>query len=703
MLRALTSRSVATGAAYGAVAWGAYAVVEVATCLLIPIILNERQIVTTAHWRFTGITVVSYLLAGLALGGMTALTLAATRAAPGQRFEAAVATAAMLGVVVAHLAHNAVEFRPDRIPGLVAVIVGVGLFASLVAGLARRRLPSPWLLAGDPWASAIAMILVPIAFDADRFATAEIPYLRNVILLLAGTSIVAAVSRWALYQEDGGAWRLGRQLMAVAVAAPVVVGSILLAEMLRDPYASMDLRPGVRSERPSVIFVVLDTVRADHMSVYGYDRDTTPFLRRFVSGATLYRRAIATSNYTLPTHASMFTGLYPRTHGAVHAKAEHTVARPLAGKFVTLAEALSDDGVAGFAVVANTFFLPRGFGLDQGFQLYDVRGITGCLPSWGNHFLRRVVARGLGRLGSTAWLREISRQSADVTRDLLAILDAVARPQAPFFLFANYMDAHGPYISPPPFNGLFTDARWPGGREIQDRVSMGGLESLTPLERSHYVSKYDGTIAYLDDQLKRLVERLRSQGIYDDSLIIITSDHGEAFDEGGVVGHSVSLYQHQLHVPLIIKFPQQREGRVVDAIVSHVDLMPTVLGVLGIQAAGEFQGRSLIDESYDPARSVLAEGVRRSNRKDWEYGAREWALVTEDLKMILSSGGEVELYDLSSDPQERQNIYEKNDGRSLAALAALWKWLRETPLEAGVTESLDPATQRHLEAHGYFK
>ena len=134
-----------------------------------------------------------------------------------------------------------------------------------------------------------------------------------------------------------------------------------------------------------------------------------------------------------PSHASMFAGLYPRSHGAIHVKLEHGVDAPLADKFETLAEVLSDERVPSFAVVANTFFLPRVFGLDQGFQLYDVRGLTACLPGWARHSLRRVVSRGLGLFGSKAWLRETHRDSVGVTRDVFSILDAVARPKLPSF------------------------------------------------------------------------------------------------------------------------------------------------------------------------------------------------------------------------------------------------------------------------------
>ena len=215
------------------------------------------------------------------------------------------------------------------------------------------------------------------------------------------------------------------------------------------------------------------------------------------------------------------------------------------------------------------------------------------------------------------------------------------------------MEAHGPYLSQPPFYDLFADASAPGFSELRDKVDLIGLDSLTAPQQDYLFPRYDGAIADVDDQRRRLVERLRSLGIYDDSLIIITSDHGEAFDEKGIVGHSISLYQHQVHVPLIIKFPQQRQGEIVDSFVSHVDLMPTVLDVLGIDPVGELQGRSLIEESRDPQ--------------------------------------EARKLDVGSDP------------RAVAALATLSAWLRETPQETGPSEKVDPATQRHLEAHGYLR
>ncbi|NIO20031.1 MAG: sulfatase-like hydrolase/transferase, partial [Candidatus Aenigmarchaeota archaeon] len=185
------------------------------------------------------------------------------------------------------------------------------------------------------------------------------------------------------------------------------------------------------------------------------------------------------------------------------------------------------------------------------------------------------------------------------------LLDMVRDRRRPFFLFINYMDAHWPYIPPRPFDKLypgkikrFTTERY--GSLIN--VVLQQKRKMTKQEYSHLLSQYDGAITYIDFHIAKLTERLKKLGKYQNSIIIITSDHGEAFGERDLIGHGVSVYQDQIHIPLIIKYPNSREKAIVNKLVSLVDLMPTLLTVLDYEIPARNQGQSLKVNRYKEIR-----------------------------------------------------------------------------------------------------
>jgi arylsulfatase A-like enzyme len=202
-------------------------------------------------------------------------------------------------------------------------------------------------------------------------------------------------------------------------------------------------------QRPNVVLIVMDTVRADHTSVYGYDRDTTPFLRELAKEATLYTRAFAVSDFTLPTHASMFTGLYPRTHGAYYAPPNYPNGLPLSQRFTTMAEVLQANGYRAAGIVANAGYLSTSMGFSQGFELFDSRLPERVAAPSRSPYLRRRVHELLDRFVSTADFEPTTRRAQEINHEAETFLNQV---DGPFFLFLNYMDAHNPYAPPPPFD-----------------------------------------------------------------------------------------------------------------------------------------------------------------------------------------------------------------------------------------------------------
>ncbi|MEN8184047.1 MAG: sulfatase, partial [Myxococcota bacterium] len=263
-------------------------------------------------------------------------------------------------------------------------------------------------------------------------------------------------------------------------------------------------------ERPNVLLITLDTTRRDRLGLYGYERPTSPHLDELASHATVFENAYSTSSWTLPAHASLFTGRYPTSHGMRHDPEGSLIladaidapegirARSLDAEARTLAEILGDAGYQTGAVVAGPWLIGS-FGLARGFEHYDDKG----------------VAAG--------------RRAADVTTSALRWLDDVPEP---FLLFLNYFDPHLPYAPPPAYRRSF----------LPSDVSVNLRSS------AQAPSLYDAEILYMDEQLGKLFRSLRERGLYDRTLIVVTADHGELLGDRGEWGHERYLWEPLLRV-----------------------------------------------------------------------------------------------------------------------------------------------------------
>jgi arylsulfatase A-like enzyme len=311
------------------------------------------------------------------------------------------------------------------------------------------------------------------------------------------------------------------------------------------------------------------------------------------------------------------------------------------------------------------------------------------------------------RIVPTADLDNRTLAAGNINRRLFRLLDEVKSQDRQFFLFVNYMDAHEPYVPPPPF-----DTRYPYKdessvwqySELQNNVLK--LEQVvTQRQRRHLISHYDGAIAYLDFHLGKLSARLKELDLYDNCLLIVTSDHGEAFGERNLLGHTVSVYQDQIHVPLIIKYPGIRRKVVVEDVVSLVDLMPTVLDVLDHEAPAGVQGQSLLKPKPGKRREVISESfsvgpVRALHPR---FRRVERAIFVGPLKLISSTNGKRELYDLSKDPHEQRNLYNSGDSLSQQLEGRLAKWMNSIRPPRGQPAELDRETLDRLKSLGYIQ
>ncbi len=317
---------------------------------------------------------------------------------------------------------------------------------------------------------------------------------------------------------------------------------------------------------PNIVLITLDTVRADHLSAYGYDQPTTPNLERLACRGVLFENAVAPSSWTLPSHASIFTGLLPHQHGA------NTII-PLSETPRTLAEVMQSHGyeTAGFS--SNLYYGLAGWGINQGFSVYDDDG----------SLLRHNLASTLlGRvLHDPIYFNFIRpdfyfrRNAKELNGEILYW--ARHRPARPFFLFINYFDAHYPYQAPSPYTARFGPS--PDVQIRQPNTLEYGYppRPLSAGEQAALITGYDNCLAYLDAQVGDLVASFASQPELENTIWIITSDHGESFGEHGTYDHGWDLYREVLHVPLIMFGPGIPEDRRLEPVVRVREIFPTVL------------------------------------------------------------------------------------------------------------------------------
>lgn len=424
----------------------------------------------------------------------------------------------------------------------------------------------------------------------------------------------------------------------------------------------------------NVILISIDTLRADHLSVYGYRRPTTPHLEEFAEDGIVFENAYHTGGGTLPSHLSILTSLYPITHGVTTKNA-----KPLHDDWTTLSETLSDAGYATAAFVDGGWMRAK-FGFDQGFDVFEdeADGFTDNLPR------------------AEDWLRRHGNERFFL---LLHTFDVHSKKRRAY-------DCPGDY----PFRyvkGLNTE--FDGCKDgrcatelfkwVNAEVEAGRLnasEYFSPEEVDYFSSLYDGCINYVDDQLHGFFQFLRELELYESSLIIITSDHGEEFLERGKFIHDHGGYEEIAHIPLLVKLPfSPVRGVRVPHLAATVDLMPTVLRILGVPRPGQVQGVSLLPAIVDdrpPRSEVHIYGVLCTDR--WKYFRHR-----------------KELYDLEADPEERNNLYASHPEVAQSLEARLSTrldadhQLREAFLEgrlpaAGV--ELTGEEREELEALGYL-
>lgn len=458
--------------------------------------------------------------------------------------------------------------------------------------------------------------------------------------------------------------------------------------------------------KPNVIWIVLDTARRDRLSVYGYERKTTPNLEVFANEAVKFDRAISAAPWTVPSHASMFTGMYPSKHGAHHSGNKYC--DPLSGANLTIAEILGAVGYNTVCIAANNAGLSRGFGLHQGFQMYFDALPAASSLMWGK------LVESLPEDFHNKYLRPNDvRLSSDLDPMAYQWLDKHSKD--PFFLFINYMEPHGGIGHiPMPYDSLFGFDRVAHDKLFAgfDPVKVVRKEvAVTPEQRRFFDEYTDRKVVFLDYQIALLFDNLKRRGLYDDALIIITSDHGNLDGEHYSFGHNTELYDILIHVPLLVKYPEsmQRTG-VVDRYVSTVDIMPEILKLVDIPIPETVQGQPFDESNHE----IIAELFEQKNNAHAKLNPERYyrnlkAIYSNDaenLKYIQSSNGNSELYDLNVDPDELNNISAQRPDAVAALDARLEKWLNSfEPVQDDQKSEITDTEKlmNRLRALGYVK
>lgn len=433
-----------------------------------------------------------------------------------------------------------------------------------------------------------------------------------------------------------------------------------LADPLREALTGMN-----------VMLVILDAAAAKHLSCYGYSRQTTPEIDRLAAEGVLFERAYTPAVYTLPAMSSLFTSLDPDEHGSIDLRGRKM---PSA---LSLADVLTARGIHTGAFVANGV-VGRSRGFDRSFADFQELYTSAFDPTQAGRF----------RATAYPWLE--------------------ANRERRFFAWLHFREPHFPYDPPAPFDTAFGSGG-PIPKAMRDEIYLilaidARRRPALPAEIEHWARLYDGNLAYVDQELGALRRKLEETGLLEKTVLIVAADHGEAFWEHGHIGHEVLVYEEETHVPLIIRFPRGAgpAGVRIREFVSLSDLAPTIVDALGlwrsVAARPAFRTQSLLPVAVGAAgrRAV----VSRDRGSQPRYAVREGAT-----KAIFDTAtGNVELYDLSSDPGEQKDLAAQQPIRAAYYRQALAAWILSRRLEGvAAAVELTPEQQENLKALGYVQ
>ena len=654
----------------------------------------------------------------------------------------AVIGSAVLGLVECGLATASVagQLGGDEWPvGLIVAAVGKASvthallwFPVLVVWSVLHWLAGRWRGLRPPEPAAVGVfvvlagwVVVPADLEIIRKATAILVVIACCGSLLAGLAAYAVMRR--LFSFFGPA-RMRRGFSVVGLAALVLIvltGICFSRSSLFDAQAyrlGLSQARQTPTARPNVLWIVLDTVRADRMSCHGFDQPTTPFLDQWADRSVVFDRAVSNGVWTVPSHASMFTGLSVRQHGTDYRNTWLDESIP------TVAELLRSNGYATAMFSNNPWVCPDtnlAKGFDTCWVAYHLRHVT--------RFSLEFLCEKWGVTPLVPWLD--SDFGAALTNHWVSRwLDRHAYGDKPFFVFVNYLDAHLPYRVPRRYRRMFlTEQEVHRSYDLRRMVygdivtnldlkfNIDGPNRFAPADRQIMRGQYLAVIRYLDDRVRELIETFEQRGLLDNTLVVIVSDHGENLDNHGMWGHRFLTYDTLARVSLLIREPGRREGRRITTPVQLSDLHPTVLNaviddptvpdtetacdLLELAARGGAD-RVAITEYATPEPPTVKAFLERGDTEAVHRTQPQIAAGDGRFRYIASSDGRRELYDLANDPGELHNLIDTRRDEAERLAAHIDAWLDRVPQyepsRPGAAPPMPPEVVEALRSLGYI-
>jgi arylsulfatase A-like enzyme/xanthosine utilization system XapX-like protein len=585
---------------------------------------------------------------------------------------------------------GAVSYFGSPLPAVMAVFVlfgaVVGMAVGVLIGLVRRRLRNPAAITVAT--VGFLLTIVYIGWTSARPPSGSIRAPEQVLIALSGWTVIALV----LGRVRARSRVSGVAVWVAAAGAVLLCGGLLAWHPLA--YHRLPVRAAGDAAAPNVVMIVVDALRPDHLSAYGYRRDTSPNIDRLSDQGARFRIAYSHGSRTIIAVPALFTSTYPEIAGTADVFSQQ---HPLPENRVTIAEMLQGAGYITLGMMSN-IYLKSAFGMTQGFDR---------LEEFNHVRFRFSVYRLLVSLGvfeRPAYAEMSSPSATEVTDAALEWIGRV-RSHRRFFCFVHYMDVHNPYRPPAEFLGMFSSS--PAADAVDEdelyvrtatwREDPVPLE-LTGDELARLVDLYDGCIRFTDTEIGRLLAAIEALAFARETVVVLTSDHGDEFLEHGSLYHAGAVHEQLIRVPLVLWSSTGRwQGLVVDGLARHLDVLPTIAELAGVQPPAAAMGESLVPLAAGLARQDTTETFAQSDDSSALIRGR-WKILCRGLTDRCL------LYDLSEDPEGLYDVADEHPDvldRMRHGLDGYLPRVRQ-PLRQP-TAPVDPEAVRQLRELGYVE
>jgi len=439
-----------------------------------------------------------------------------------------------------------------------------------------------------------------------------------------------------------------------------------------------DLKAEISKDDFNIVLITIDTLRADHLSCYGYERKTSPNIDKIAKKGTIFKNAIAPSSWTAPSMVSLFTSTYPINHGVVRGfnyrdKRKYNSKEVFSSDLITLPEILKTQGYTTFGVSSN-HNLTAQFGFARGFDYFEY-------PGW---------------------------VSADHVNTIVCSWEDALNKSDKYFLWIHYIDPHYPYNARSPWIDEYCTSQSSIKNLNLSIKSDSTLNSLIPTLKtdpqalSNLIALYDSEINYADSYLGELIKKYE---LNKNTLLIITSDHGEEFLEHNSIGHAKNLYQETIRIPLVIKLPHSSKRQIINNYVNLVDIMPTIIHMIDIDSQDQALGKPILDKKGQLSGLKTRKGKQAYSFAELDFRSVLKAIITPEWKYIYHDRGGNELYDVKSDPLELKNLVDKETEKCNQLREQLFNWTSSAKQYSTTRLSiqLSPEEREKLVTLGYLQ